>query len=243
LFTYLCDHPDIYGSPLKEINHFLPIRFGKLAPPLSNYQQYFKKYGAQAYRLEASPAYFYGGLPLASAVEKLLPNAKILIILRDPVARLISFFNFHKNMLNLPSDMTLLEYIENCSRFSLSDFKDEKWQGFEGDNLDVTINLKSIKPVNQVEIRFMSNNSAWIFLPEDIKIFWSANGVDYKEYSNKSEAGETMPLPDIHAFSFCNEGIKARYIRIKATNIGVCPEGHPGSGGKAWLFSDEIIVR
>lgn len=124
-----------------------------------------------------------------------------------------------------------------------SDFKDEKWQGFEGEHLDVTINLKSIKPVNEVEIRFMSNKNAWIFLPEDIKIFWSANGVDYQEYSNKYDAEVTMPLPNIHAFTFSNEGIKARYIRIRATNIGVCPEGHPGAGGKAWLFSDEIIIR
>ncbi|MFH0992637.1 MAG: hypothetical protein V1799_21785 [bacterium] len=34
-----------------------------------------------------------------------------------------------------------------------------------------------------------------------------------------------------------------RHFRIRAKNIGVCPEGHPGAGGKAWLFLDEIVVR
>ena len=38
------------------------------------------------------------------------------------------------------------------------------------------------------------------------------------------------------------KGIKSRYIKLKASNIGQCPEYHPGSGGKAWIFTDEIII-
>ena len=34
-----------------------------------------------------------------------------------------------------------------------------------------------------------------------------------------------------------------RYVKIKAQNIGVCPNGHPSAGGKAWLFVDEIIIE
>jgi hypothetical protein len=37
--------------------------------------------------------------------------------------------------------------------------------------------------------------------------------------------------------------MNARYIRVKAKNVGVCPEWHHGAGGKAWLFVDEIIVE
>jgi len=36
---------------------------------------------------------------------------------------------------------------------------------------------------------------------------------------------------------------KVRYVRVKAENISVCPEWHPGAGGKAWLFIDEIVVK
>jgi hypothetical protein len=35
----------------------------------------------------------------------------------------------------------------------------------------------------------------------------------------------------------------ARYIRVSAKNIGVCPEWHAGAGGKTWLFVDEVIVK
>jgi len=31
--------------------------------------------------------------------------------------------------------------------------------------------------------------------------------------------------------------------RNLAKNIRSCPEWHPGDGGKAWLFVDEVIVE
>ncbi len=37
--------------------------------------------------------------------------------------------------------------------------------------------------------------------------------------------------------------MKARFIKIAAKNIGVCPKWHPGSGNKAWIFIDEITIK
>ena len=34
-----------------------------------------------------------------------------------------------------------------------------------------------------------------------------------------------------------------QYIKIKANSVSICPDWHPGSGGKAWLFADEIVVK
>jgi len=36
---------------------------------------------------------------------------------------------------------------------------------------------------------------------------------------------------------------KARYLKVVATNTGICPSWHAGNGGKAWLFCDEITVE
>jgi hypothetical protein len=36
---------------------------------------------------------------------------------------------------------------------------------------------------------------------------------------------------------------KARYVRIRAVNFGKIPAWHPGSGGDAWIFMDEIVIR
>ena len=47
----------------------------------------------------------------------------------------------------------------------------------------------------------------------------------------------------IHAFSENFDRFRARYIRAHAKNVGRCPPWHPGAGGKAWIFADEITVQ
>jgi len=37
-------------------------------------------------------------------------------------------------------------------------------------------------------------------------------------------------------------GVNARYVRVKAVNMGKCPQWHKGAGNKAWLFADEISI-
>lgn len=33
-----------------------------------------------------------------------------------------------------------------------------------------------------------------------------------------------------------------RFVRVKAANLGVIPEGQPAAGVKAWLFVDESVA-
>jgi hypothetical protein len=49
--------------------------------------------------------------------------------------------------------------------------------------------------------------------------------------------------PKIERFSCLLKDKNARYVKIFAKNIGRCPAWHPGAGGKAWLFTDEIVVE
>lgn len=124
------------------------------------------------------------------------------------------------------------------------DYKDGKWQGFEGDDFDVIINLKNNKQVKELELRFLENKASWIFLPEKIQISWSADGNKYYHINAEGEENIVQDKDGIFRYIFSlAEGIEARYFQIKAVNIGTCPEGHPGAGGKAWLFTDEIIIR
>ena len=37
--------------------------------------------------------------------------------------------------------------------------------------------------------------------------------------------------------------LEARYVRVRAKGLGVCPDWHKGAGSKAWLFVDEIILN
>ena len=124
-----------------------------------------------------------------------------------------------------------------------NDFKDGNWQGFEGDDFDVIVNLKDVKDIQTVRLRFLKSEAAWIFLPEEVSVFWSADGNEYFPIEETQSTGTGIVAePHIYEYTF-NKDVEARYIRIRARNIGVCPEGHPGVGGKAWIFTDEIIVE
>ena len=35
----------------------------------------------------------------------------------------------------------------------------------------------------------------------------------------------------------------ARYVKVRAYKYGAVPPWHPGAGGQAWIFVDEIIVE
>lgn len=126
----------------------------------------------------------------------------------------------------------------------LLDINDDAWQGYEKNDLDVIVNLGIDMPVKSVTIRFLQDAGAWVFLPEYVSIHISEDGENYTEicqieHNIKQRTDEKI----IHDFDCKLDSDKTGYIRITAKNIGTCPDWHPGAGGKAWLFADEIIIK
>jgi hypothetical protein len=115
VFNTLAASPEIAASSVKEVNHFIPVRFGDPAPSLQSYEDFYgPSAGAARYRLEASPGYFCGGAPVAEAVDEALPGCRVIVLLREPRERLVSFFRFMQSILTVPATMTLDEYVERC---------------------------------------------------------------------------------------------------------------------------------
>jgi len=122
-------------------------------------------------------------------------------------------------------------------------YQDGTWQGFEGNNLEATIDLGKAAPVKSISCNFISNNNSWIFLPKQVTVYISMDGVKYEEIGKKSFSADTeIKGANIQAVAFTTSN-KARFIRLKAENQGKCPSWHPGAGEKAWLFVDEIVVN
>jgi len=125
------------------------------------------------------------------------------------------------------------------------DHTDGAWQGFEGVDLVATIDLGEELAIRHISAGFLENFAAWIFLPEEVEFSVSRNGSAY-DLISRTQTDNTSATWEPHARSIGTavpSGPPIRYIRIAARNIGVCPSWHPGAGGKAWLFSDEIIVE
>ncbi len=103
LFVSLSEHPRITPSAVKETRFFLPARYGEPVAPVDDYEQYFESDRGPRVRLEATPSYFYGGAAVASVIDETLPGARIIVVLREPVARTISFFQYQKTRLRIPA--------------------------------------------------------------------------------------------------------------------------------------------
>ena len=124
-----------------------------------------------------------------------------------------------------------------------TDFNDKAWLGFDGDDMTATLDLGKKKRLAGVTAGFLQQQGSWIFLPSLVTVSVSIDG---KKWSTPAEI--TCPVDRteevrVKDFIFPMEKTDARYIRVVARNVGVCPAWHPGAGSRAWLFADEIIVQ
>ena len=135
LFVTLSEHPDVAPSSVKETRYFLPARWGLPLEPRAVYEGYWSAAGTAPVRLEATPAYFSGGPDLVAAVREVCGSPKIVVVLREPVARLLSYFRFQKARMRIPESMTLDEYLARADALDDAAFRDpenEVWFGARG---------------------------------------------------------------------------------------------------------------
>ncbi|MBC5994466.1 glycoside hydrolase family 20 protein [Pontibacter cellulosilyticus] len=125
-----------------------------------------------------------------------------------------------------------------------TDQTDGHWTGFLGTDMEAVLDLKEVKPVSKLSSSFMQNIGYRIFLPAQIEYAVSEDGKNYKTVkviNNPDPTAEEGILT--REYSTTIPATKARYVKIKATNVGVSPAKYPSAGQKTWLFSDELIVE
>jgi hypothetical protein len=132
LFVTLAEHPDIAPASVKETKYFLPARWGQSLDPRAVYETYWDHAGAVPVRLEATPAYFSGGRSLVTKVREVCGAPKIVVVLREPVSRLLSYFAFQQARLRIPETMTLDEYLAHADARSVDDFHDPENEVYFG---------------------------------------------------------------------------------------------------------------
>ena len=110
--------------------------------------------------------------------------------------------------------------------------------------MDVTIDLSKVESLSRVSMGFLESHGSWIFLPTRVMISFSDDGSSYrKQIEIQIADGKRGGAANRVECESENLNVSARYVRVKAINRKKCPEWHPGSGGKTWVFSDEIIVE
>ncbi len=132
--------------------------------------------------------------------------------------------------------------LTDCMRGG-TDLHSGHWLGWEGASPVITLDMGRADTIHRVTVGCLEDQISWIFLPKEIKVFLSLNGDHYmtrgilyrrlKKQPGSRAVDLVLNIPPTYA----------RYIRVLVKNREVCPEWHPGAGGKAWVFVDEILVE
>lgn len=118
------------------------------------------------------------------------------------------------------------------------------WLGFEGPDMVAVIDLEERTEFSKVEVGFLQEIKSWVFLPEQLDIYTSEDGHDFKHIGTiPNEIDEKKNGTFTKSFNAEIDSVNARYIKVVAKNKGICPMWHPGAGNPAWIFCDEITIK
>jgi len=85
---------------------------------LEAYKKLFAGHSGQQYVIDATPGYFYGGKESAAAINNFSPESRIIIVLRNPVERLFSFYKYKKSLGHISGKLNFDNYIEECKKLA-----------------------------------------------------------------------------------------------------------------------------
>jgi predicted alpha-1,2-mannosidase len=125
-----------------------------------------------------------------------------------------------------------------------TNFHTDAWQGYEGVDFEAVIDLGKIQSVSEITATFLQNTRSWIFYPRKVEYYISSDGISYTQvYETEIFPDEKNSGDGIRELKQTIKSAETRFVKIIAQNVGICPPWHIASGGKAWLFIDEITVR
>lgn len=160
-------------------------------------------------------------------------------IIKIDDSRGIAINSKYENQYAAGGDKALIDHLRGGANFRTG-----SWQGYQKD-LDVIVDLGAMKSISNIEMGFLQDIQSWIFYPKKVAYFISKDG---KSFQAVGETSSNFPDNEYGAFTEnlnfdLEKATAARYVKVVATNYGVCPEWHLGAGGNTWIFADEITIK
>jgi hypothetical protein len=170
--------------------------------------------------------------------DKMIAGSKVFIPMNKALRKRVSFVNPYDAHYAAAGDSTLTDGIMGTTAF-----KDGKWLGFSGKDLNATLDMQTPATVNTVTTSFLADPNSGVFLPSEVSVYTSSDGNNFKLAAKvKNLKGSVRGEPYLQTFSVKVKGKQVRYIRVIAKTIGAIPDGYLFKGTTSWLFTDEILV-
>lgn len=119
------------------------------------------------------------------------------------------------------------------------------WQGFQDQDFEVVIDMTSMQTVHSIDATFLQDTRSWIIFPTLVDFYGSIDGETFEKIGSIKNSVLAKDY-EIQTKAFgisINTPLNLKAVKIVAHNFGTLPNWHQGKGGKAYIFTDEIIVR
>lgn len=124
------------------------------------------------------------------------------------------------------------------------DWRTGRWLGYQGQDFVATVDFGAPLAAHEAGAEFLQDVRSWIVMPTELVVETSTDGVTF------TEAGVVDSDVDVtEEGSFTVElgvgldGAPIRAVRFRARNYGRLPAWHPGAGGEAFIFVDELLIK
>lgn len=177
--------------------------------------------------------------PVRKVVGHVNSDTAVANFFKAPAWKSIAIRNAYAPQYSAGGDRALIDGLTGTTNFRTG-----LWQGYEGVEMDVIIDLGKETQVDSVVVGFLTDTKSWIFRP------WSVTAIVSNDSTIQDSAmGNTMQFygnasdEELHISRVRIAGGTGRYVRVITESERVCPPGHPGEGKPAWLFADEITIK
>ncbi|MGI8884183.1 MAG: GH92 family glycosyl hydrolase, partial [Pyrinomonadaceae bacterium] len=125
-----------------------------------------------------------------------------------------------------------------------TNFASGEWQGYPNQDFVAVIDLPKETTITKLGGGFLQDARPWIWMPTRIEFEVSDDGENFQTVAEiKTDVAPEDMKPQIKDYLQNIAPVKARYVRVKAINLGKIPAWHPGAGFDAFIFVDEIFIR
>ncbi|MCQ2317152.1 MAG: chitobiase/beta-hexosaminidase C-terminal domain-containing protein, partial [Bacteroidales bacterium] len=152
--------------------------------------------------------------------------------------RHITIKNPYSSQYEAGGDIALIDLQRGNDNFRVG-----MWQGYSGVDIIATVDMEKPMEIHRLAGSFLQDQGSWIFMPTQVEFFVSNDGKNFRSIGVvKNEVPVDAEDAVIQELEVVKD-VKARYVRMVAKSLGICPEWHVGAGGAAWTFCDEFIIE
>ncbi|MDX1739999.1 MAG: hypothetical protein R3178_01850, partial [Rhodothermales bacterium] len=123
-------------------------------------------------------------------------------------------------------------------------FRDGKYLGFDGKDVEFTIDLVEAFEVASVVAHFLVSPDDGIHAPTFVEASTSLDGEEWRQLGRIENPSGTRHASSHHlSLTVQGNAREGQFVRVKVGSPKVIPDGYLFSGTDAWIFIDEALIH